>query len=299
MLLRNNGKPEIATAVLIVGALCNIVLDYFMIVELRWQLLGAALATLISQGIVALGALYFLLNSCGENKPRGALNLSLIFEIFKQGAAGLVMFLYFGFIIALHNKQLLIFASEVEVAAFAVVGYLGVIYYFIAEGVASGVQPPISYYFGAGLYQRIRIMFKLALKVSLGFGVVMVTVFYLFPTYVLGLFSEDLALLNAAERGLQLHLSTLFLDGFIFLTSMYFVAVGKGGKALAISLGNMLVQLPFLYVLPLWFGVDGVWLAVPISNITLTVIIIPLLWRDLYQLKRADMEATSGDKQCA
>ncbi len=260
---------------------------------------GAALATLISQGIVALAALYFLLTSSDESKPKGAFNQPLALEILKLGAAGLVMFLYFGFIVALHNKQLLIFASEVEVAAFAVVGYLGVIYYFIAEGVANGVQPPISYYYGAGLYQRIHTMFKLALKVSLGVGVMMVTMFYLFPKDVLGLFSEDLALLSAAERGLQLHLSTLFLDGFIFLTSMYFVAVGKGGKALAISLGNMLVQLPFLYLLPFWFGVDGVWLAVPISNITLTVIIIPLLWRDLYQLKHADMEATSGDKQCA
>ena len=299
LLLRNNGKPEMATALLIVGALGNIVLDYFMIVEMQWQLPGAALATLISQGIVALAALYFLLTSSEENKPKGAFNQPLALEILKQGAAGLVMFLYFGFIVALHNKQLLIFASEVEVAAFAVVGYLGVIYYFIAEGVANGVQPPISYYYGAGLYQRIHTMFKLALKVSLGFGVMMVTMFYLFPKDVLGLFSEDFALLNAAERGLQLHLSTLFLDGFIFLTSMYFVAVGKGGKALVISLGNMLVQLPFLYLLPFWFGVDGVWLAVPISNITLTVIIIPLLWRDLYQLKHAGMEATSGDKQCA
>ncbi|MFT5881158.1 MAG: Na+-driven multidrug efflux pump [Moritella sp.] len=80
---------------------------------------------------------------------------------------------------------------------------------------------------------------------------------------------------------MRLHLFALFLDGFIFLSSVYFMAVNQGGKALAISIGNMLIQLPFLYLLPQWFGVNRIWLSVPISNITLTLIVAPVLWRNI------------------
>ncbi len=66
------------------------------------------------------------------------------------------------------------------------------------------------------------------------------------------------------------------------LAAMYFMAIGKGGMALAISLTNMLIQLPFLYLLPLFLGEAGVWLAMPLSNLLLALLVLPRFWRHLH-----------------
>ncbi|MFM9598188.1 hypothetical protein ACKI1O_54050, partial [Streptomyces scabiei] len=72
-------------------------------------------------------------------------------------------------------------------------------------------------------------------------------------------------------------LMALFLDGFLFMASIYFVAVGKSAQALFVSVGNILIQIPFLFVLPKYLGIDGVWLAVPLSNIAFVLIVLPML----------------------
>ncbi|WP_171045004.1 MATE family efflux transporter [Pseudoalteromonas rubra] len=289
MLIRNDGSPGVATSLLILGALTNIVLDYVFIVLLQWQLAGAAWASVVSQSLVGILALSYFCSSkagIGLRLSRLTFSLKLARRALIQGASGLVMFLYFAFITALHNKQLLTYGEPLHVAAFALIGYIGVIYYFFAEGVASGMQPPVSYYYGAGQIQKIRATLKLACQVSLSVGLVIVLCLNVFPEAIVSFFTQEQALLNEAQRGARLHLSMVFLDGFIFLAAMYYVALDQGGKSLLISLGNMAIQVPFLYMLPHQFGVDGVWLSVPVSNLVLTLIVAPVLWRDLSRLKQ-------------
>ena len=91
-------------------------------------------------------------------------------------------------------------------------------------------------------------------------GIAVVIVLYMFPDFIVGFFSQgDPNLLEAAVHGMKIHLLGLALDGFIFVASVYFVSVDQGGKALTISVCNMMIQLPFLYFLPNWFGIDGIW----------------------------------------
>ncbi|TMP27583.1 multidrug efflux protein [Pseudoalteromonas rubra] len=288
MLIRNDGSPGVATRLLIFGALTNIVLDYVFIVLLQWQLAGAAWASVVSQSLVAVLALsYFCSAKAGIKLTAASLrfSLNLAGRTLVQGASGLVMFLYFAFITALHNKQLLMYGEPLHVAAFALIGYIGVIYYFFAEGVASGMQPPISYYYGAKQIEKISATLKLACQVSLSVGLVIVLCLNLFPEFIVSLFSQESALLNEAQKGARLHLSMVFLDGFIFLAAMYYVALDQGAKSLLISLGNMAIQVPFLFFLPEYLGVDGVWLSVPVSNLVLTLIVAPMLWRDVSRLR--------------
>ncbi|WP_125781292.1 MATE family efflux transporter [Pseudoalteromonas rubra] len=292
MLIRNDGSPGVATRLLILGALTNIVLDYIFIVLLQWQLAGAAWASVVSQSLVGILALSYFCSA----KARVRLSLNgLTFSVqlagrtLVQGASGLVMFLYFAFITALHNKQLLTYGEPLHVAAFALIGYIGVIYYFFAEGVASGMQPPVSYYYGAGQIEKIAATLKLACQVSLSVGLAIVLFLNVFPEAVVALFTQEHALLDEAQRGARLHLSMVFLDGFIFLAAMYYVALDQGAKSLLISLGNMAIQVPFLFLLPQQFGIDGVWLSVPVSNLVLTLIVAPMLWRDLSRLQRSSV----------
>jgi putative MATE family efflux protein len=288
MLVRNDNSPNVSTLLMVLGALLNIFLDYLFIGYFHWGLQGAAIATLISQAIVVLGALTYFFSDNAHIKlhiNNAKFNLKLAKKSVQLGASSLIIFLYFSFIMAVHNHLLMQYGNEVHVAAFAIIGYIAILYYFFAEGISNGMQPPISYYFGAKKINNIKQTLNLALKITTYTGIATYIALFLWPEQVIQLFiSDDNTLQAITKNGLQLHLFGLALDGFLFVVAMFYVAINNSSKAMMVSASNMFVQLPFLYFLPAWLGVDGVWLSVPLSNILLTLIIAPILYRDIKQL---------------
>lgn len=283
MLVRNDNSPNLATLFIVVGALLNIALDYLFLGPLGMGLKGAAIATLIAQFATCVLCLrYFTSPQAKTVLSLNQFDKHIAKRITQLGASNLVMFIYLSFIIALHNRLFMEYGNTTQLAAFAIVGYLAGCYYFFAEGLVSGLQPPVSYYLGAKQYQRIIQTVALAFAVTVGSGIVVVIVLNLFPEWFTRFFANtDESLIAATKVGIRLHLMALFLDGFLFMASIYFVAVGKSGQALFVSVGNMVVQLPFLFTLPRLWGVEGVWLSVPLSNIAFTAIVVPMLWRSL------------------
>ncbi len=138
-------------------------------------------------------------------------------------------------------------------------------------------------------FSNIAKVTKLATMVSLGAGLLWLGVLNAFPEHVIGWFTTGApALVEEATLGIRLHLSAMYLDGLIILASMYFLSVGKGGTSLSISVANMLVQFPFLAIMPNLFGLQGVWMAMPLSNIVLASIVIPLMWRHIKRQRRTE-----------
>lgn len=295
MLIRNDDSPNFSTGLMMAGAIVNIVLDYLFIAHFNMELQGAAIATIIAQlgiTIIAIGY-FFSKKSQLRLTIRGlCFKPTLALKTIGLGTSSLFMYAYFSFMIALHNKLFMQYGSTVHVGAYAIVGYLVTMYYLLAEGIASGMQPPVSYYFGAKEGDKIRATMLLATKIVILTGIGAITILNLFPNALVNLFSNNAPVLAAETiNGIRLHLFAMFLDGFFALASVYFMAVNQGGKALMISLGNMLIQLPFLYVMPLLMGLDGVWLAVPLSNIVLAFLVIPVVWHDVN--KKRNLSKTS------
>ncbi|MBD1557744.1 MATE family efflux transporter [Vibrio sp. S9_S30] len=301
MLVRNDNSPNLATALIVVGAFANILLDYAFLAHLNMGLKGAAMATLIAQLVTCLLGLCYFLSKYSEAKVLyGVFKWHLAKRIIQLGVSTLVMFLYFGFVMALHNKLFMMYGDATHIAAFAIVGYIASMYYYFTEGIANGMQPPVSYDFGAKQYNNIIKTVKLALSVSVSLGIVMVVLVNLSPLTAISLFTTgDAVLTEATAQGVKLHLLALYLDGFLFAASVYFMAIGMGGKALFVSAGNMFIQLPFLWILPTYLGVDGIWLSVPASNLALTLIVLPMLMKSLRTLtsqqKKADMKTYQFD----
>lgn len=297
MLVRNDDSPNLATVFIIVGALTNIVLDYVFLAHLDMGLQGAAIATLIAQLATCVLCLrYFMSSKAKTRLTIKQCDRTIANRIVQLGSSNLVMFIYFSFVMAFHNMQFMAYGDTTQLAAFAIVGYLASCYFFFAEGLVSGLQPPVSYYLGSGQYKRITETVKLAFSVTVGSGIALVILLTMFPQVFIGIFTTgDEALLEASKNGIRLHLMALFLDGFLFMASIYFVAVGKSGQALFVSAGNMLIQLPFLFVLPKFLGINGVWLAVPISNIAFVLIVLPMLLINLKSLmKMHKQQGNSG-----
>ena len=139
------------------------------------------------------------------------------------------------------------------------------------------------------------------LWVTIGFGVLMVAVINVFADSIAHIFSgDDMALHSAAVLGLRLHLMAIFLDGLIFCAGVFFQSIGVGRKATFITMGNMLIQLPFLLILPQVLGTNGVWLSVPMSNIALSLLIVWMLVREWRKFSHRQKEhvRNASSQQC-
>ncbi|WP_421535094.1 MATE family efflux transporter [Pseudomonas marginalis] len=289
ILVRNLGAPVLATVMVLVGAVTNILLDYVFIVELGWGLQGAAIATVIGESISAVIGLVFLWTNHSAlplnrfdtwARPR-----ALVFRsIMTNGFSSLLMYLYSSIAVVLHNTALMHYGSTLDVAAYAIAGYLMMVYYLLAEGLASGMQPIISYFHGVGQREPIKKVFGLAMKSVVGTGIVFVIVVIGFPALGAWFFisDEDSALELVAVATVRLHLFALFLEGFLLLAAVYFQAIGKGKAATLITLANICIQLPFLFVLAPLMGVTGVLLALPLSTIVLALLVAVVLRRQFY-----------------
>ena len=288
--IRNLGAPRLATFCIVTGALGNIGLDYLFIAHFGWGLKGAALATVVAESLSVAMGLFFILGSYGRVRlghRHFRLRPRLWAAILGAGFSSMVMYLYISFEILLHNTLFMKYGGAVQVAAFAVVGYVMAFYYMFAEGVAGGMQPLVSHFFGAGQARAIRRVVRLGLWVVLGSGVLLTLSLVLYPMWAVSIFvKEDPDLFDAAALGMRLHLFALFLDGFIVLAASFFQSMSMAQKATLIAVGNMLIQLPFLAFLPKTLGLYGVWLALPLSNILFSLLVLLLFMRQLEGLKK-------------
>ncbi|MDT8868892.1 MATE family efflux transporter [Vibrio fluvialis] len=294
-LLRNDDSPNLATLLMVVGALCNIVLDYVLIAWLQWELTGAAIATAISQLIVTgLGFSYFFSKRAKLRLTRACLTMEWRYlpKIFAIGVSSFFMYAYGSTMVALHNSLIIQYGNAVMVGAYAILGYIVTVYYLTVEGIANGMQPLASFNHGARQYDNIRRLLKVAMSIAVLGGVLFVLMINLFPEQVIGIFnSNDPRLMEGAVFALKLHMFALFLDGFLVVSAAYYQATNHGGKAMFVTVGNMMVQLPFLYILPKLYGITGVWIAFPLSNIALSCVVGVMLWRDVSRLGKTPAPA--------
>ncbi|MFA0134395.1 MATE family efflux transporter [Vibrio splendidus] len=297
-LLRNDDSPNLATILMIVGAVINIVLDYLFIAQLGWELKGAALATAIAQFVVTgLGLAYFFSRRANLRLRWNELRLkfSVIPEIFAIGTSSFFMYAYGSMMVALHNALFSQYGDQLMIGAYAILGYIVTVYYLTAEGIANGMQPLVSYNHGARNQANIRKLLKIAMVSSVLIGVAFVLLLNAFPREFVSVFSSDEPqLVEYTVLGIRLHMFALALDGFLVVAGAYYQAVNKGSKAMFVTIGNMLIQLPFLYIMPKLYGVPGIWIAYPLSNIALSVVVMIMLYKDVKKLDDAPLETATA-----
>lgn len=272
-IVRNVGTPIRATGYIAAGVMVNILLSFLLISYFRIGVVGAALASIGGEIIAMTLGGYFILKRSGEQlswsdfKP----DFKLIGAILLTGSSAFFTFIYIGFIMTLHHKVLVEYGGTVAVSAYTIAGYLLTIYYFAVEGVANGAQPLISRFYGEERVRSTRYITRLMVYVGLVIGIIITALLLIFPEFFTSWFTDDPELKSVTAYALRLHLAVLFLDGLFVTATMFFQAIGEGQKALVISIGNLLLQVPFLFILPKYWGLDGVWLTMPIATVILAI----------------------------
>ncbi|MCG9598360.1 MATE family efflux transporter [Vibrio sp. Isolate25] len=284
-LLRNDDSPNLATLLMVVGAVINIILDYLFIAWLEWELTGAAIATGIAQMVVTLLGVGYFFSERAKLRLRFhelKLRVALVPKIFSIGTSSFFMYAYGSVMVALHNSLFAQYGDQLMIGAYAILGYIVTVYYLTAEGIANGMQPLVSFNHGARHQENIRKLLKVAMVSSVMLGLVFVILLNIFPNEFVSVFnSSDEKLIENTILGVRLHIFALALDGFLVVTGAYYQAINKGSKAMFVTIGNMLIQLPFLYVMPKLMGVPGIWIAYPLSNIALSIVVLLMLLRDV------------------
>lgn len=289
LMIRNDERPHLTTLIMITGAIINIILDWLFIIVLNLETTGAALGTILAQCAAGLLSILYFMNSRANTQlfiTDLRFSWSYSIQTLSTGLPSLLMFCCYGCMLAINNRLLIDAGGVLAVGAFTIVGYLQGVYYLFAEGIATGVQPLVSYNHGAKNYPRLLATLSLGLKTVLITGISSVILINLFPEVIASVFNQDnIALQQMTITSLRLHLFSMFLDGFIVMITVWFQSMAKSQIARWIAASNILVQLPMLIILPYFFGITGIWIALPISHIIIAIPVTWLLVINLRQLK--------------
>lgn len=273
-LLRNDGQPKRVTYIMIFGGILNIVLDWLLIVVFPYALTGAAIATMLSQAATCLLCLQHFFSDkstlrIGWDSIR--LKLDTVVQILQLGTSSLLMYLYLSVVLVLHNKAFLWVGDAIHVAAYGIVSYTEAFFYLIFEGIALGIQPITSYNTGAGLHDRVIQARNIAFGVTLLIAAIGLLVIYGLSDWVVYLFAGDNPTLKPeAINGMYRYFWGLPMEGLLLVGATYFQSINKAKEASILTGGKLIFISVFIFVLAKYFGVNGVWIALPICSTILT-----------------------------
>lgn len=275
--INTQGYTKYGMMTLLIGGVLNIILDPIFIFVLDMKVAGAALATVISQFVSCFWVLKFLFGKKTIIKIKKE-NLRLDFQIIKRvfvlGFSPFFMTSTEGILQMSFNRQLLFFGGDIAVSAMTILLSLSQMLSLPMEGIAQGAQPITSFNFGAKNYQRVKDTIFLAIKVSLTFSVIAVTIMELFPQLFVKLFAADPQLIEMASWMLRIYVFGFIIMGANSTFQQSYTSLGFGTRSFVFAFYRKIILLiPLIYILPLFIenGVLAVILAEPISDILTTL----------------------------
>ncbi len=266
------GFGKISMLTVIVGAVINIILDPVFIFLFNMGVRGAALATVFSQLVSALWVLKFLTGK----KALFTLNFrsmlpdwKLIGKITGLGLSGFTMAVTNGLTQIACNRMLGLFGGDAYIAVMTVLNSVREIFMLPLHGVTQGAQPVLGFNYGAKAYGRVRQGVRFTTVVTVTYTFLAWIVIMLIPGVFIQMFSSDASLMDIGIHGLKLFFFGFFMMAFQVSAQSVFVGLGKSKQAVFFSLlRKLFIVVPLTFILPYIgnLGVDGVYLAEPISN---------------------------------
>lgn len=271
-------KPQLGLIVTIAAGVTNMVLDALFIAVLGWGVAGAAAATALGQCVGGLiPFVYFARkNSSKLSLVKTRLMGGALFHACTNGSSELVSNVSMSLVGMLYNLQLMKFAGENGVAAYGVIMYVNFIFIAIFLGYAYGSAPIVAFNYGARRTEELQNVLKKSLKLILGTGISLFLIATVFAGVLSGLFvGYDAELYRLTVRGFHLYAISFLLCGFNIYGSSFFTALNNGVVSAAISfLRTVVFEVAAVLILPLFFGLDGVWCAITVAELASILITI-------------------------
>ena len=284
------GKALQGMLSVIIGAVCNIILDPIFIFGFDMGVKGAALATILSQGISCAWVIFFLSSkhSLIRLSPK-VMNLKpgIIFPCVALGAAAFIMQSSESVISVCFNSSLLDYGNDIAVGAMTILTSVMQFAMMPLSGLAQGAQPISSYNYGAGNADRVKKTFKLLLTCSLEYSCVLWLAIQLVPQVFASIFTPDQALVDFAAGALKVYCGGMFLFGIQIACQMTFVSLGSAPNSVIVAVVRKFVLLlPLIYIMPMRMEdkTKAVYTAEPVADVIAVLFTAVLFY---FQFKKA------------
>lgn len=264
-------KPHLGLAVTIASGITNIILDALFIIVFKWGIGGAAMATAFSQmigGIVPL--IYFSCPNSSLYRLRKAnYDGKALFKVCINGSSELMACISSSLVGILYNVQLIKYAGEDGVAAYGVLMYVNMVFLAAFIGYSNGTAPIVSYHYGAGNHSELKGLLRKSLMIIGLFSVCMFGLSEILAKPLSILFvGYNSELLKITLRGFLIFSFNFLFAGFGIYGSAFFTALNNGLISAAIAfLRTLVFQLGAILLLPIIWGVDGIWISIVVAEI--------------------------------
>ena len=286
-IVRAQGNTRLAMNAMLMGVGLNIILAPIFIFGFEMGVQGAAIATVLSQGIASTWLLQYCIKGKGavKFKPENLKpNIQIIKEIGAIGIGSFVMENANNVMMIFVYRELASYGGDIAIAVFGIVMKINCFIFLPLIGMAFGLQPLVGYNYGAKNFRRINEAIKLSLAATTVFGICGVLVMTLFKEQLLGIFNADSEYLEMGKTALTIMVLGTPLIGINVITTTLFQALGQAKPALFLSMSRQLLFLiPLVIILPQLYGLVGVWAAFPISDF-LAFILSGLMLSRIYQI---------------
>lgn len=254
------------------GAAVNIVLDPIFIFALDMGVRGAALATVLAQGCSALWVLKFLTGRRVLLRLRWRtlrLQAARVRRILALGASGFAMSMTNSLVQVLCNASLQHYGGDLYVGVMTVINSIREVVSMPVQGITNGCQPVLGYNYGAGEYERVRRGIRFTTVLTVGYSVAAWALVMAVPELLIRIFNDEPELIAAGIPAFRLYFAAFFCMSFQFIGQSVFVGLGRSRSAVFFSLlRKAFIVAPLTLLLPgLGMGVDGVFVADPVSNV--------------------------------
>ncbi len=291
-IIRAEGSPQIAMYTMLIGAITNIILDPLFIFVFDLGIQGAAIATVISQGVSAVWVLHYF--TSGNSKLKFhvrnlKLDADIVLSIITIGISPFSMQVAASIVTIVSNNALKTHGGDIAISAMTVINAVAIFFLMPIFGLNQGSQPIIGYNYGAKNYARVKKALLLAIGAATAVCIVAFILTQFFTTFMIGLFNNDPTLVEVTKRGMRIYLCMMPIIGFQIISANFFQATGQAPKAMFLSLlRQVIVLIPMLLILPNLFGLglDGVWLSGPIADFTASVLTFAFLMHAIWKLNK-------------
>lgn len=270
--INTQGFPKEGMRTVLIGAVCNIILDPIFIFAFGMGVKGAALATVISQGVSTLWVLSFLFGNrtvIKIKKENLLPNAKIMLPVFALGVSPFIMSATESVLNIAFNMSLSKYGGDVAVGAMTILASISQLQFMPVQGLAQGAQPITSYNYGAGNTQRVKKTYRLLMLLSFAYTMIFWILAELFPEVFVRIFSNSPELLKTTTWALRIYIAASGVFGLQSAVQQTFIALGQAKISLFIAcLRKIILLIPLIFILPVFFAdkVFAVFLAEPVAD---------------------------------
>lgn len=287
------GKSKIAMFTVLIGAVLNIILDPIFIFVLDMDVRGAAIATVLSQMISAIWVVCFLNSRSttlklkyGNMKP----DIRLIASILALGVSPFIMQATECMISVVFNSSLQKYGGDLYVGSLVILQSVMQLIITPVSGFNQGVQPVVSYNYGAGNRDRVVGVMKKLLIINVAYCVVFTTIVMIFPRVFAGMFTQNADLINLVGEVMPVFVAGCLLFGVQMCSQCMFVGMGQAKLSLFMALlRKVILLIPLALILPKFFLVKGIYWAEPIADSLAAIICVTVLILNINKILDRDI----------